>query len=34
METKDAKLMHFERGNPAKTDELLMKVRRTIGNEK
>ena len=34
METKDAKLTHFERGNPAKTDELLMKVRRTIGNEK
>jgi len=34
METKDAKLMRFERGNPAKTDELLMKVRRTIGNEK
>jgi predicted NAD-dependent protein-ADP-ribosyltransferase YbiA (DUF1768 family) len=34
IETKDAKLMRFERGNPAKTDELLMKVRRTIGNEK
>ena len=34
METKDAKLMHFERGNPAKIDDLLMKVRRTIGNEK
>jgi len=34
METKDAKLMRFERGNPAKPDDLLMKVRRTISNEK
>jgi predicted NAD-dependent protein-ADP-ribosyltransferase YbiA (DUF1768 family) len=34
METKDAKLMHFERGNPAKADELLMKVRRTISSQK
>lgn len=34
METKDAKLMRFERGNPAKVDELLMKVRRTISSQK
>jgi len=34
METKNAKLMHFERGHPAKMDDLLMKVRRTIANEK
>ena len=34
METKDAKLMRFERGNPAKSDELLMKVRRAILSQK
>jgi len=33
METKDAKLMHFERSSPAVADELLMKLRKKIRDD-